>query len=109
MWVPLAATFVPFDAFWLALAALFVALAGTLARLRSHHPLLFEELGRPTLLPRQGIAGSAALTRFYWSRRGLGTGDATLTRWLTAVRALQVLLAGVLAVLWTRWLSTGAL
>ncbi len=97
--------FVPFDAFWIVLAALLVASARILARLRSGHPGVFEELGRPTLLPR-GVGPSAALTRFYWSRRAAALGDADLLRWVRALRVLQLLFAGVLAALWTAWLTT---
>jgi len=87
--------FVPFDALWLATAAVLVAAAGSLARLRETHRALWEELGRPGMLPRRGLAGSAALTRFYWSRRVARLGDPTLSRWVTALRAGQLALAGV--------------
>jgi len=93
--------FVPFDAFWIVLAALLVTSARTLGLLRSGHRQVWEELGCPTLLPRGGVGRSAALTRFYWSRRVGALGDPDLRRWVVALRALQLLLAGVLAVLWS--------
>lgn len=101
--------FVPFDAFWILFAALLIASARILQLLRSGHPELWEELGRPTLVPRGGVGRSAALTRFYWSRRIGGLGDADLRRWVVALRILQLLLAGVLGVLWLRLLTTGTL
>lgn len=102
-------SFVAFDAFWLAAAGLLVALAGTLARLRNCHPALYRELGQPTLLPRLGLGKSVGLTRFYWSRRATAHDDPTLSRWITAVRCHQCMLALVLVTLWTRWLTTGML
>jgi hypothetical protein len=93
--------FVPFDAFWLALAALLVASAGSLARLRSRHASLWQELGSPRFLPTRssGLASSTALTRFYWSRRVADLGDPSLTRWVTALRCGQIALAAVLVAL----------
>jgi hypothetical protein len=99
-------TFVPFDAFWLAVAGLLVACAGSLARLRTEHRAVWEQLGRPRLLPSRGLGSSAALTRFYWSRRVSELADPCLTRWVTALRALQLSLAAVLVVLGTRLIET---
>ena len=101
--------FVPFDAFWIVFAALLVASARILLLLRSGHPEVWEELGRPTLLPRGGVGRNAALTRFYWSRRVGGLGDADLRRWVVALRVLQLILAAVLVVLWLKLVSTGTL
>jgi len=101
--------FVPFDAFWIVLAGLLVSLARILARLRTRHPDVWEELGCPTLLPRQGIGTSAALTRFYWSRRTSDLGDPVLRHWVLALRVLQLLLAIVLVVLWTSLIATSRL
>ncbi len=87
--------FVPFDALWLAVAAVLVASAGSLARLRAHHTGLWLELGGPGMLPRQGVSTCAALTRFYWSRRVGRLGDPSLSRWVTALRAGQLGLVAV--------------
>ena len=92
--------FVRFDAFWLVLAALLVTLARLLERLRSRHPEVWEELGRPALLHRRGVGVSAGLTRFYWSRRVAALGDPTLWRWVQLLRALQLMLVAVLVTLW---------
>lgn len=89
--------FVPFDAVWITIASLLVTSAGCLARLRFGHPTLWHELGRPNLLPGRSLAPSAALTRFYWSRRVATLGDPSLSRWVTALRVQQVLLAAVLS------------
>ena len=91
--------FVPFDAFWTLLAALLVTLARILVLLEQRHPALWDELGRPGLLPRSGLARSAQLTRFYWSRRATALGDRELARWVNLLRVEQLLLAGVLAYL----------
>lgn len=96
--------FVPFDAFWIVLAGLLVASARVLARLRTIHPELWVELGRPRMLPRSTTA-SAGLTRFYWSRRPAALGDPDLQRWVRAMRVLHLLMAGVLAVLWSSFAS----
>lgn len=101
--------FAPFDAFWILLAALLVTSARILRLLRDGHWEVWVELGRPTLLPRGGAARSAGLTRFYWSRRIRGLGDSDLRRWVVALRVLQLLLAAVLIVLWSKLLSTGTL
>jgi len=92
--------FVPFDAFWILLAALLVASARILALLRSGHRDVWMELGCPTMLPRSG-SSAAGLTRFYWSRRVGALGDPDLSRWVRALRILQLMLAGVLAALWS--------
>jgi len=92
--------FLRFDAFWLVLAALLVTLARLLERLRSRHPEVWEELGRPALLPRRGVGVSAGLTRFYWSRRAAALSDPTLWRWVQLLRALQLMLVAVLVTLW---------
>ncbi len=97
-----ALSFAPVDAFWLAVAALLVASAGCLARLRKHHPTFWQELGSPTFLPSCGLASSSALTRFYWSRRVSRLGDPSLTRWVTALRCLQLALCAVLLTLVSR-------
>ena len=91
-----ALTFVPFDAFWIVLAALLVTLARILVLLRSRHQETWEELGCPTLLPHRDLVRSAALTRFYWSRRALALGDPELCRWVVTLRVLQLLFAAVL-------------
>ena len=96
---------IPFDAFWLAFSASLVASAGCLARLREHHRGLWVELGRPAMLPRHGLAPSVALTRFYWSARVARLGDPVLSCWVTALRACQLCLAGVLGVLYVRILG----
>ena len=101
--------FTPFDAFWILLSALLVTSARILVLLRSGHRELWVELGRPTLLPRGGVGRSAGLTRFYWSRRTRGLDDSDLRRWVVALRVLQLLLAAVLIVLWSKLLSTGTL
>ena len=90
---------VPFDAFWLGLSALLVASAGSLARLRDRHAAVWQQLGSPTFLPTRGLAASAALTRFYWSRRVGDLRDPGLTRWVTALRVLQLAFAAVLLTL----------
>ncbi len=97
--------FVPFDAFWIVLAALLVTSARVLARLRVCHPDLWAALGRPRMVPRSVMA-SSELTRFYWSRAPRALGDPDLFRWVRTMRVLQVLLAGVLGVLWARLLAT---
>lgn len=99
--------FTPFDAFWILVAALLVTTARILVLLRSGHPELWEELGCPTLLPRRGIGRSAALTRFYWSRRVGELDDPALCRWVTALRVLQLFLASVLGVLGASLAATG--
>lgn len=91
-------SFVPFDAFWILVAALLVTSARILMLLRSHHGLVWQGLGRPGLLPR-GLGPSASLTRFYWSRRVAELGDPALARWVQALRCLQILLLIVLVVL----------
>jgi hypothetical protein len=101
--------FTPFDAFWILVAALMVTTARILVLLRSGHPGLWEELGCPTLLPRGDIGRSAALTRFYWSRRVGELGDPALRRWVTALRVLQLFLATVLGVLGTSLATTGGI
>ncbi|MCP3985238.1 MAG: hypothetical protein GY723_12685 [bacterium] len=98
--------FVAFDAFWILLAALFVTSARILMLLRTSHQEVWIELGKPTLLPRGGVGRSAGLTRFYWSRRSTGLGDPDLHRWIVALRILQLLLAVVLGVLWSKLLTT---
>ena len=99
-------SFVPFDAFWLLLSALLVTLARILQMLRGRHQALWEELGRPGLLPRAGLASSAKLSRFYWSRRVGALGDSELHRWVLALRVLQLLLAVVLVHLWVSFAGT---
>ncbi|MCP5055267.1 MAG: hypothetical protein GY937_00940 [bacterium] len=101
--------FAPFDAFWILLSAVLVTSARILRLLRHGHWEVWVELGRPTLLPRGGVGASAGLTRFYWSRRVRGLGDSDLRRWVITLRVLQLLLAAVLIVLWSRLLSTGTL
>jgi hypothetical protein len=91
--------FVPFDAFWITTAALLVVSAGSLARLRRVHRGVWLELGAPRLLPTKGLSSSAALTRFYWSRRVAALHDPGLTPWVTALRILQIGLAAVLVAL----------
>jgi hypothetical protein len=102
-------SFVAFDAFWIVLAGLLVALARVLERLRNRHPQIWNELGRPTFLPRTGLASGVALTRFYWSGRATRLDDPVLRQWVHAVRALQMLMAGVLVLLWRLFLANGNL
>lgn len=95
-------SFVPFDAFWIALAAVLVASARAHSLLRHRHPEVWRALDSPSYLPRRGLAGAAALTRFYWSPRVRGLGDPDLLRWTRSLRFSQVCLAGVLIVLYVR-------
>lgn len=103
-----ALSFVPFDAFWILVAALLVTLARILALLRSRHPEVFEELGRPGLLPGSSVARSAKLTRFYWSRRAQALADPELRFWVLALRVLQLLLAVLLVAFWAAFAATGS-
>jgi hypothetical protein len=105
----LSSPFVAFDAFWIVLAGLLVSIAQITARLRRNHPQVWEEFGRPSLLPRRRIGASAALTRLYWSRRIATLEDPALRHWVYALRTLQVLLAIVLGVLWNTFIATGTI
>ena len=91
--------FVPFDAIWITLGSLLVTSAGCYARLRHRHPAVWYELGCPRILPTRSLAPSAALTRFYWSRRVTALADPSLHRWVLALRVQQVFLATGLAVM----------
>jgi hypothetical protein len=100
--------FVPFDAFWLALTAVLVTSARAHALLRHRHPDVWHAMDSPPYLPRRGLAGAAALTRFYWSPRVGALGDADLLRWARSLRFSQVCLAAVLVVLYQRaWAALG--
>jgi len=88
--------FVPFDAFWMLVAALLVTSARIPALLRGRHRALWWELGRPGLLPQRSLGRQAALSRFYWSGRVRDLRDPQLRRWVTAHRTFQLLLAATL-------------
>ncbi len=48
--------------------------------LRGHHPVVYEELGRPTLFLNNSIRSGALFTRFLFTRRWAKLGDPTIER-----------------------------
>ncbi len=97
---------VPFDAFWICLAALLVCSAGALERLRNDHRGVWRLLGAPRFVPLR-LAPARALSRFYWSGTVSLLDDPALSRWVQALRVFQVALYGILA--HTAWSLAGTL
>jgi uncharacterized membrane protein YraQ (UPF0718 family) len=61
-----------------------------LQEMRSHHPDVWESLGRPTLIRNNTISNGLAVLRFLWRKEYQALDDAKFIRFAAFVRAYLI-------------------